>query len=366
NDRMASCFTQAVARVEVSAWPRFEGVRAEIASALGRPSRSRSRSRQAGAAELETIAADHPARAYHDALRFLSQLEPTEGIIARSYAPSGKAGRRYYTDENARRIDAALHHVRRWCRAGRLERGEHHLLLASLLNAADRVANISGTYGAYLKRWQASSLAPLTLRPIEIFESDLPHQAFRGDANELITRIEGDVLYVDPPYNHRQYPANYHVLEVIAEYPDVADPELYEASLYGKTGLRPYKDQRSSYCVSTWSSRSELGDARSAMHHLLTTANVRHIVVSYNEEGILGIDDFAEILAEVSGSTTSRVRADLTRIAYRRFRSDSDREPSAGQNGRRYRQLSGRGRDGIEEWLFYARSSRARTRSRAL
>jgi len=285
-------------------------------------------------------------------------LEPREGIIFRSYSPSGLAGRMYFTDENGRRIDAILAVLRSSLEKDLLSRTELYLLLALLIDAADRVANISGTYGAYLKKWQASSRARLSLRPFEIVESALDHRAYRRDANELISELEGDVLYIDPPYNSRQYPANYHVLEVIAEYPEVEDSTAYEASLYGKTGLRPYAEERSLYCIEPGARRSSHGHAGSALHHLINTANVDHIVVSYNEEGILGIDDIVEFLAEFSGARPSKVRGDLRPVGHRRFRSDRDRDGSDGQGKRSYRRLEGRGRDEIEEWLFYARRAK--------
>lgn len=36
---------------------------------------------------------------------------------------------------------------------------------------------------------------------------------------ELITQIKGvDILYLDPPYNERQYAPKYHILETIAKW----------------------------------------------------------------------------------------------------------------------------------------------------
>lgn len=351
NDRMASCYAQAVARVEVSSWPRFETFRKRFARKLASKLFRRTFELRSGF----DVAEDHPSRALHEVVHFLNHfLDPCEGIISRSFCPSGPAQRMYFHDENGRHIDAVLGLLRSSLRDEILSRSEYYLLLASLLDAADRVANISGTYGAYLKTWQSSSEAQLRLSPIRVIESELDHRAHRRDANELIGEIEGDVLYIDPPYNSRQYPANYHVLEVIAEYAELDDPEGYEASLYGKTGLRPYAAERSPYCVSPGRARPPRGDARAAMQHLITAANVDHILVSYNEEGIIERDDFVEILSEFSGRAASVVRADFEAISYRRFRSDRDRESLDGRGGRSYRRLSGRRRDEIEEWLFYA------------
>ena len=47
-------------------------------------------------------------------------------------------------------------------------------------------------------------------------------------------------MYLDPPYNERQYASNFHVLENI-----VVDDKQ---ELNGKTGLRNYEKQKSDYC----------------------------------------------------------------------------------------------------------------------
>jgi adenine-specific DNA-methyltransferase len=63
---------------------------------------------------------------------------------------------------------------------------------------------------------------------------------FNQDANELINVIDGDILYIDPPYNSRQYGSNYHLLETVSRYDS--------PNIYGKTGIRPYDDVKSKYC----------------------------------------------------------------------------------------------------------------------
>ena len=65
------------------------------------------------------------------------------------------------------------------------------------------------------------------------------NEVYNEDANLLIKKIKGDILYLDPPYNTRQYGANYHLLNTIALYDDFIPK--------GKTGLREYN--RSKYCT---------------------------------------------------------------------------------------------------------------------
>ena len=124
-----------------------------------------------------------------------------------------------------------------------------------------------------------------------------------------------DVLYLDPPYNHRQYGANYHVLETIASY----DNPL----LSGVTGMRSYP--RSLYC--------RRRSAREALEHLVRTARARHILLSYNDEGLLSIDEVRRILS-------LRGRPRTFHTAYSRFKAD---------NGRTYK------RDATVEFIHYVR-----------
>ena len=56
------------------------------------------------------------------------------------------------------------------------------------------------------------------MQSADFIENDNSHKVYKEDSNELIKKIEGDILYLDPPYNQRQYSANYHLLNTIALY----------------------------------------------------------------------------------------------------------------------------------------------------
>ncbi len=273
-------------------------------------------------------------RGARERLRALEEAPPEDGLVARQYSPAGAAGRRFFTEANARRIDAALETLARWWRAGEIDCATLHVLLAAVIDAADRVANISGTYGAFLKTWQRNALGPFQLRLPEVVPGRPGCRAYRRDANELVREIPCDVLYVDPPYNDREYLANYHVLEAIAERPFVDDPAEIESRIYGRSGLRPY--ERSAYC--------DPRRCEAAFRDLIAASRARHVVVSYNEEGILSREQIVAALRDGLGAHAVR----FEEISYRRFRSDADRD------GRRYRVIEGRARDEIAEWLISA------------
>ena len=370
NDRLSACHTQAVAGVEVSRYPSFERLRRAHAGvissrefretlafepefeflrdreAAGKPARPRStREREPGQAAL-------PLR---EAIHLIDRFVPArDGLVFRNYCPGGLHGRRYFQDHHGRKIDGVLEFLREAHLSGVLDRGELHLLLAALIDAADRVANISGTYGAYLKSWQHNTRGEMRIETPEVIESPLRHEAHQADANALIREVTGDVLYIDPPYNHRQYAANYHILEILAEHHRIADLASYEAALYGKTGLRPYQDLKSDYSVRPGGRGARSGNVLTALSDLILSSRAKCVVVSYNLEGLLSREEIGAILARFSRARSFDFDRDLVEIDHPRFRSDADRPPVGGRGGRSYRVIDGKERDRIGELLFFA------------
>jgi adenine-specific DNA-methyltransferase len=355
NDIMACSAVAARATIGVAGPP-------ELASLVSRAPFRKFLATTAGRAAVERVAApatcEGEALALRAALAYLNERAPErEGVIARQYSESGPGERRFFRAETGRRIDGAIALLREWRGNGWVTAVERDVLLAALIDAADRVANISGTYGAFLKTWQPNALGPLALRAPAIVPGP-PGRVFRRDGNELVREVECDVLYVDPPYNRRQYPKNYHVLEVIAELPDVRDEARFEAAIYGKSGLLPYEDRLSDYCVGP--RRGKPSPCARAFADLVAGARAEHLVISYSEEGILSLDEIASALAAACGRDGFDLERDHLRIAYKRFRSDADRGAA-----RTYRVLEGHAKDEVSEWLFYARKRGARSKARA-
>jgi adenine-specific DNA-methyltransferase len=289
-------------------------------------------------------------------------VPPRDGLVLRNYCPGGLHGRRYFQDDHGRKIDGVLEFLREAHLSGLLDARELHLLLAALIDAADRVANISGTYGAFLKSWQHNTRGEMRIETPEVIESKLRNEAHQADANAIIRKITGDVLYIDPPYNHRQYAANYHILEILAEHHRIPDLAGYEAALYGKTGLRPYEDLKSDYSIRPGGRTARAGNVLTALSDLILSSRARCVVVSYNLEGLLSREEIGAILARFSGTRSFNYDADLVEIDHPRFRSDADRPPVAGRGGRTYRVIAGKERDRIGELLFFAARGGGRAR----
>ena len=249
----------------------------------------------------------------------------TDGFFAHHFSPAG--GRMYFTDANAHRIDAARTTLHEWHRNGLLGDDTFYVLLAAIIEGADRVANTAGVYAAYIKRWQPNALRPFAV----VVEPPIPSRTRCGahqDDAERVAHSLGpiDLLYVDPPYNTRQYAGYYHVPELIAR--GWFDGPV---TLRGKTGLIADGQQRSAWC-----SRR---DAPTALARLLSATGARHILVSYNSEGVIPDKKLRAILSDAA--IDGRVRRFTRR--YKRYRADSDRE------GRRYKG------DVVRELLYYAR-----------
>ena len=176
-------------------------------------------------------------------------------------------------------------------------------MLCALLEAIPSVSNIAGTYGAFLKIDDPRKFKNLKLIRPEVLYSENTHQCYREDANELIRQVTCDILYLDPPYNERQYAPNYHILETIA----VWDKQIGNS----KTGLPNWKSKKSKYC-----SKKE---ASLSFEDLVKNAKCKYIVLSYNTEGIIPYDDIIKILQQ-KGETIEY------KMPYRRFKSNSNGE----------------------------------------
>lgn len=217
---------------------------------------------------------------------YLGEFEIFEsGFIHQNYSPAG--GRKYFTDENALRIDTFRKLFHDWQKEEIIDEAEFYYLVTSLLQAINLVSNVSGTYGAYLKTWDNRALKLLRLEPIEITHSINQNKAYRKDANELIEELTPDILYLDPPYNARQYASNYFILELIAEGWFEKQPQIY-----GETGMRNYEHQKSKYASKT--------TAADALEDLLMKSSAsKKIFLSYNNEGLIPIDTIEKILKKI-------------------------------------------------------------------
>lgn len=238
-------------------------------------------------------------------LEFLetSKIENTEDntFIYSNYSPNDNCERMYLTSENAKRIDYVRNTIEQWKNKNWINENEYFYLIASLIEGIPFVSNITGTYGAYLKNWDKRALKKFEMIRLNVIDNGRENQCYSENANELIKKITGDILYIDPPYNSRQYLPNYHLLETIARYDN--------PKINGKTGIRDYNEEKSKYCI-----KSKVYDE---LEELISNANFEHIIMSYNQDGILKKEEIENILKKYGNKDTYK----LYEIPYKQYQN---------------------------------------------
>ncbi|RMG99474.1 MAG: DNA methyltransferase [Deltaproteobacteria bacterium] len=208
-------------------------------------------------------------------LRRLSELPPTPGPFTRTYCEEA----RFFHPTNGARIEA----IRNAIEAADHPRPLRQVLLAALVEAADRVDSTCGVQMAYLKSWAPRALRPLELRVPELAPRPAhgPCTALELDAEEAVRHMDVDVLYVDPPYNQHSYLANYHVWETLVRWDE---PEVY-----GKARKR-------ADCKVRKSPFNRKDTCRKALARVIEGARAEVIVLSFNDEGFLSRDEIEALL----------------------------------------------------------------------
>ncbi len=227
--------------------------------------------------------------------------------------------RQYFSDENALKCDGIREKIEEWKENNKITEDEYYFLLTSLLEAIDKVANTASVYGAFLKKLKKSAQKTLNVKPAELYVNDKEHDIFNEDINSLIQNTKHDVVYLDPPYNHRQYAGNYHILETIAKYDN--------PSIKWKTWMRDNSSQRSLYCSKSY--------VKQAYKDLIDNIDAKYIFLSYNDEWLMNLDDIKEIMS-------SKWDYWVFKKDYRRFKADK----TESRNHKK---------DGVVEYLHYVK-----------
>lgn len=138
--------------------------------------------------------------------------------------------RMFFTPANAVKIAGVWHQIKNWWDTGLLSRAETAFMIASFLNSMDAVANTAGTYYAYLKHYHRKAMRPFRFEWLNIHGGDRKGCAILGDARAVLAGREFDILYLDPPYNKRDYSRYYHLPESLAL---LRQPDISEVSIAG-------------------------------------------------------------------------------------------------------------------------------------
>ena len=207
---------------------------------------------------------------FHDDSYFESIVDKIEHL--NSLKPSGsnyfsvRYGGTFFTMNNATKIGTIRNSINRIAK----NQQEKEILITSLMYAMDKLANTVGHYDAYRKECDCTKAIKLKPPQFENKNKNRLNRVLREDANKLVKEIHSDVMYLDPPYNSRQYCDAYHLLENLS---------LWEKpKTFGKAQKMNRDGMKSNYC---------LKNATIAFRDLVMNANCKHIFLSYNNTGNL-------------------------------------------------------------------------------
>jgi len=245
---------------------------------------------------------------YEAIIQTLNNLPPIKGYFWKEFSPEGKpknglAPRKYFTAENAQKIDSARAFIKKLKKENVITDIEHSLLIHDLIFAVNDVANIAGTYGHYLSKFVARAKQLIKFMPTKFEKGGKieGHEIIQGYAEELASRIRADLCYIDPPYIKRQYGANYHVLETLAK---GDEPEAE-----GKSGLRPWRDEYSDFCSKV--------KIRDAFKKIFSEMKCQHFLISYSSDGLLSKKQLVELFSQFG-------KVSIREFSHKRFKSRNE------------------------------------------
>lgn len=215
----------------------------------------------------------------------LNELKGVKGIIYKNYSPNGN--RKFFTEENAMIADSIRIKIEELKNTNKININEYYFLLASLIQSLDKVANTTSVYGAFLKKFKKSSLRKLILIPIHNNTKIKKNVVLNNNVLDFDKKL--DVIYLDPPYVARQYGGNYCPLNFLVEYDE-------KIKLRGKTGLYDYYK-------SPFASKSKAKNAFIDLFKTLTQYS-SHIFLSYNNQGILSLEEMTNIMKDYGSVIT--------------------------------------------------------------
>ena len=229
----------------------------------------------------------------------------TIGFITTHYSPYNSCERKFFTIENAQRIDYLRNSLEIIKES--ISFDEYQFILASILLSADAVSNVPAVYGCFLKNFKTKAQKNLTLMPIHNNTSQAVDgsNTFNYDVLNIdfLRSFETDMVYLDPPYNARQYSKNYFPLNIIAKTPEIL---LTEMPLKGKTGI-PADCFISPFC-------KKGGVVEKAFDLLFRELKTKWIFLSYNSESIVSKEKMLDIMKNYGD-------ASVIERDYKRFKS---------------------------------------------
>ena len=290
----------------------------------------------------------------------LTELTECELLFYNYYTVSGKNAsyksvrgtegkRNYFSTDNAKRLGKAMSLIKEWNNSKLISDMELYILLTCVIEEVTLNANVNGTFHDFNRsKLYPNAEVRLFFRPImlNIYPEQKEYYVFKEDANLLYSNpkfatidISESILYIDPPYNFRQYSSYYHMLNFIAEYCYLSDVLAYASEFEFVRGQNMKDNFNSKYCY-----KEKFIDA---LKDLVESVKSRYILISYYDENNHWNHGKEKISFE-GREAIGGIFRQLDDIIY------FDDEPSSIER-RNYQSRSGAKKKIIEELLFYAR-----------
>ena len=222
----------------------------------------------------------------------------TAPYFSKHYAPKNTNSpdlineRLFYSRENAVFIDGVLEKIQQW------PQDKKDAVLANLLYKMSKNINTSGVMKGFYNGFGGPKgqnlgriLGKISIESISYVDKPIG-AVFQSKAEELYSTTNCpavDIAYLDPPYNGHQYSSNYHLLNSAVKY-DFYDPGLTTAKK-SKVGIRR-DHNRSNFCYKD--------RAKSSFEALFNNLQSKYLIISYNNEGLLSIDEIKDLLTQKS------------------------------------------------------------------
>lgn len=233
---------------------------------------------------------------YYNILQERLNQELKEGIIYANYAPKDDTNiqegeRVFYTSENAKLLDTIRDFI------DIVDEEYKKYFLAPLLYEASVHTNTGGVFKGFYKDSKTGIgkfggngenaleriKGKIELKIPILSEKETEYKVFQKDANELVKELSDvDIMYIDPPYNQHPYGSNYFMLNLIAN-------NKLESKVSKVSGI-PDDWNRSAY--------NKRKEVRDAIENLVREANSKYLVISYNSEGFVALDEMKEVLSK--------------------------------------------------------------------
>lgn len=237
---------------------------------------------------------------------FNGNQEKIEGFFFKNYSPGGSK-RMFFSQENAGRIDYFRKTIEDWKNSNKISYKEYSFLLASLIESVSKVSNTAGVYGAFLKHWDSRALKPIKFVPVAAKDSEYKSLSyFNKKTEDIISEVDCDILYLDPPYTQNQYGTQYHLIETL-----ILDDQPSISKITGSRFTAPMR--------SDWSKNYK---AHILLDKILNKTKAKYILFSYSPDGFMS-KDFIEANLKRYGKPETYMCKEISYKKYKNFKSRS-------------------------------------------